>query len=444
MTDDMTDESTTESPLTPPDDAAQTSLLSSEIPSSGIPSSQRPGAPPAPGSSAGGYSLRGAPAGTTVAPPPRPPAAPEAPSGAPRRWPLVLASALIGALVGSAVAVGVTTAIDDDDDGSASEQRQPNSSVIETTHDVQSILAKVEPAVVSVRTVLLDLNVFLEPVPSEGAGTGFVIGADGVIVTNSHVVEGAQEIEVVFPDGQTEAAVVLGRDPDFDIAVLKVERSNLKTVKIGDADQLQVGDDVIAIGNALALEGGPTVTRGIVSALDRTLATPGGSQLEPLIQTDAAINPGNSGGPLVNSAGEVVGINTAIIGGAENIGFAIEINAVQEIIGELRQGKVRKRPFLGVQTISLDEEIAQQFDIDADAGALVLEVVPGSGAELAGLQRGDVIVSIADRDVEESEDVSDIIKDRKAGEKIEITYLRGDERTTVDATLGERASAGSP
>lgn len=401
-------------------------------------------APPAPPPTAGGYALRDTP--HPAAPPPAPSSPPPAPpsvprQGASRRWPIAVSSALIGALVGAGVAAGLMAA--DDDDGSAP-RRGANSSVVKTADNVAEVLAKVEPAVVSVRTRSFDLNAFLEPVPSEGAGTGFVIGADGVIVTNNHVIEGAQEIEVVFPDGEASDAVVLGRDPDFDIAVIKVDRAGLSTVTIGDADELQVGDDVIAIGNALALEGGPTVTRGIVSALDRTLGVPGGGQLEPLIQTDAAINLGNSGGPLVNAAGEVVGINTAIIGGAENIGFAIEIGAVTPVIDELREGRVRTRPFLGVQTITLDADIAEQFDVDADAGVLVLDVVPGSGAELAGLQRGDVIVSIAGDNVEKSEDVAASVRDRKPGDKVPITFLRGSERNTVDATLGERASGGGP
>ena len=379
------------------------------------------------------------PMGAPGTPPPPPGGDAPAPAMS-RRWPTALAAALIGALVGGGVAAGVM-ATDDDD---ASAPPRP-SATIEGGTDVGSVLARVEPAVVSVRTESVSLNIFREPVPAEGAGTGFVIGADGVIVTNAHVVEGASEIQVVFPDRDSPVdAVVLGRDPDLDIAVLKVDRTGLDVVKLGDAGQLQVGDDVIAIGNALALEGGPTVTRGIVSALGRTLDSPTGVQLEPMIQTDAAINPGNSGGPLVNSAGEVIGINTAIIGGAENIGFALEINAAKPVIAELREGTVKTVPFLGVQTFTLDPQLADQFDIQAEEGALVADVTPGSGAELAGLQRGDVIVEIEGKDVAESADVGAVIRKHNPGDRVSITYLRGSQRRTTEARLGQRATATSP
>ncbi len=440
-----------------PDDDARTSIGRGSATDTSDSEPPRPPEPPAGGSppasprppgSLDGISTRPGPLTATSSEPPQPPAGPaggdESPGKAPRRWLVPLIAALIGAVVGAGVAGGIVIASDDDDGTGAAAERQPNSSVIERADNIQEVLAQIEPAVVSVRTRTLDLNVFLEPVPSEGAGTGFIIGSDGVIVTNNHVIQDAQRIEVVLADGDTVEAAVLGRDPDFDIAVLKIDRDGLPTATIGNSDELQVGDDVVAIGNALALEGGPTVTLGIISALDRALAIPGGGQLEPLIQTDAAINPGNSGGPLVNAAGEVVGINTAIIGGAENIGFSIEASAVLPIIEELREGVVRSRPFLGVQTISVDPEVVDQFGIEVDEGALVLEVIPGSAAELAGIQRGDVIVEIAGESVEGSEDVGSIVREHEPGEDIEITIVRAGDEQTVTTELGERAVGGSP
>ncbi|WP_188190148.1 S1C family serine protease [Nonomuraea sp. SYSU D8015] len=200
-----------------------------------------------------------------------------------------------------------------------------------------AILAKIEPSIVTVRTRSIGVNSFLEPVAEQGTGTGFVIGADGLIATNNHVVQGAQTVTVTLRDGRTLAAKVLRSDPAADLAVLRVNAEDLPVAPLGDSSTLRVGDPVIAIGNALALPGGPTVTEGIVSALDRTVQTDAGARLEHVIQTDAAINPGNSGGPLVDASGRIVGINTAAAGDAQNIGFAIAVNGARQTIDDLLQ-----------------------------------------------------------------------------------------------------------
>jgi serine protease Do len=257
-------------------------------------------------------------------------------------------------------------------------------------------------------------------------------------VTNNHVVAGAQTIEVVFADDRKMPARVLGRDPTTDLAVLKVDASDLPVATLGDSGALKVGDDVIAIGNALALEGGPTVTRGIVSAEDRTITAENGIRLEHVIQTDTAINPGNSGGPLVNSAGEVVGINTAVAGDAQNIGFSIAVNAAKPIIEELRQGTTRSRPFLGVKMLTLTPSYAEGLGIKAESGALVADVTPGSGAEVAGLRNGDVITSIDDKEVKAAEDVTSAVNAHKPGDEIKVTFKRGDETKDATVKLGER------
>jgi serine protease Do len=198
--------------------------------------------------------------------------------------------------------------------------------------DVRAVLAKVEPSVVRVSTRLVGLDSANQPVAEEGTGTGFVLASDGLIATNYHVVQGAQSIMVTLSDGQTLPAQVVSSDPAADLAVLHVAASNLAVAPLGNSSNLRVGDPVVAIGNALALPGGPTVTDGIVSALDRTISEDDGATLQHVIQTDAAINPGNSGGPLVDASGHVVGINTAMASEGQNIGFAIAIDGARQTI----------------------------------------------------------------------------------------------------------------
>jgi serine protease Do len=357
---------------------------------------------------------------------------------APRR-PILLAAA-VGAVVGALVAGLLVAAVKDEETARPGRTLNfsNNTSKIARTGDIQEILAKVEPAVVSIRTRTLSLGDFLRPVPGEGAGTGFVIAPDGVIVTNNHVVSGAQTIEVVFADERKMPARVLGRDPTTDLAVLKVDASDLPVAVLGDSSALKVGDDVIAIGNALGLEGGLTVTRGIVSAEDRTITAESGIRLEHVIQTDTAINPGNSGGPLVNSAGEVVGINTAVAGDAQNIGFSIAINAAKPIIEELRQGTTRSRPFLGVKMLTFTPEYAEGLGVSVESGAVVADVTPGSGAEVAGLRTGDVITSIDGKEVKAAEDVTSAVNAHKPGDEIKLTFVRRDKTQEITVKLGER------
>src|SRR5581483_9146983 len=221
--------------------------------------------------------------------------------------------------------------------------------------------------------------------------------------------------------------------------------SGLATVKLGDSDKLRVGDDVVAIGNALALPGGSTVTEGIVSALGRSISDPSES-LSNLIQTDAAINPGNSGGPLVNSAGEVIGMNTAVIQGtpggdaiAQNIGFAIAANTFKQTLAQLRKGgPAAASAFMGVSTITLTSDIKDRYGLSVDKGAVVTEVVPGSPAENGGLAPGDVITKFGGKDISSADDVLAIVRDHKPGDKIAITWERGDKQMTGTITLGSR------
>lgn len=366
------------------------------------------------------------------------PAAPVA-APTPRRRP-VLTAAIAGAVVGALVAGILVTVLRDDRPVASGPAVtfSSNTSKIVRPADIQSILARVQPAVVAIRTRTLSLGDFLRPVPGQGAGTGFVISEDGVVVTNNHVVAGAQSIEVVFGNDRKMPARVLGRDPTADLAVLKVDASGLTPAILGNSDDLRVGDDVVAIGNALALEGGPTVTRGIVSAQNRTIVAENGVRLEHVIQTDTAINPGNSGGPLVNSSGEVVGINTAVAGDAQNIGFSIAITQAKPVIEELRQGTTRTRPFLGVNMFEVTPDVAEELDLGVDKGALVVEVTEGSGAEVGGIRPRDVIVEIDGKTIEDPSDVSDAVRGHKPGDQLKVTVVRDGERQTLDVRLGER------
>lgn len=313
-----------------------------------------------------------------------------------------------------------------------------NGSVISRPGDIQEILTKIEPATVKVEAKVSASSEFDQP--GDSVGSGFVVESDGIIVTNSHVVAGAEEIQVVFDSGETMTAEILGRDPGADLAVLKVEAKGLPTAELGDSTALQVGDDVIAIGNALALEGGPTVTRGIVSALDRTIETEDGGLLTELIQTDAAINPGNSGGPLVNSAGQVVGINTAIADPQDfqNLGFAISIAHAQPFIEDLKLGERLVRPLMGVMSQTVDEQAVDEFGLKVETGALIAEVVDGSPADEAGVKAGDVVVKFDDIKITSAQELTEAVRASAPGRKAVAVIDRFGEKLTLEMTLGER------
>lgn len=370
----------------------------------------------------------------------------EAPPGSGRRrrgWLIPAITALVGGLIGGGI-VAIT------DDNSTVIRYGNNSSVVAQADDVQSVLAKVEPAVVSIRTEAFQRGGFFfnDVQRVRGAGTGMILTPNGDVLTNSHVVEGATTINVtMFNEKAPRAADLVSRDPTRDVAIVRIrDARDLPTVKLGDSAKLAVGDDVLAIGNALDLVGGPTVTRGIVSALNRTLSDDAsGGSFDNLIQTDAAINSGNSGGPLVNAAGEVVGINTVVIqatGGnlVQNIGFAIAINAIKPNLAELQSGKtpVRSTTFLGATLATVTDALRERLQLAAESGVLVDQVVAGSPAENAGLRTGDVIVKFDGTDVEEAQEIVEAVREHKPGDKVEVQYMRGENRRTVTVTLGSR------
>lgn len=264
-------------------------------------------------------------------------------------------------------------------------------------------------------------------------GSGFIISKDGFILTNNHVVEGADEVKVTLDDGRSFVADVKGLDPKLDVALLKIETGQeLPIAVLGDSGTLQVGEWVLAIGNPFGLE--ETVTAGIVSAKERVI---GAGPYDDFIQTDASINPGNSGGPLFNTRGEVVGINTAIVSGGQGIGFATPINAAKLILQQLKETGHVTRGWLGVAVQELTPELAQSFGLKEAKGALVSEVIPNSPAATAGLQRGDIIIAFSGKPVENVGDLPRIVAAAAVGERVPIGIVRDGKRLEIPVTVAK-------
>ena len=306
----------------------------------------------------------------------------------------------------------------------------------------QELVAEVAPAVVSIVVETVAYNFFQQAVPATGAGSGMVVSPDGYIVTNNHVVEDAQKVTVTLSDGSVFAATIVGTDAQTDLAVVKIEAINLTYLHLlsNSLEQLEVLDSVVAVGNALALPGGPTWTTGVISNLGRSIEEENGVVLNDIIQTDAAINPGNSGGPLLNTAGQMVGINVAIASNAENIGFAISTDTIIPIVEDLiAEGKVM-RPYLGVSVMTVTPTVQQYYSLAVDAGALIVSVSIGSPADEAGLRAGDVITEMDGEDISTTEELSLYIASHQIGDEVEIGYYRGNAQQVVTATLKEYPS----
>ncbi|MDQ3147309.1 MAG: trypsin-like peptidase domain-containing protein [Actinomycetota bacterium] len=374
--------------------------------------------------------------------------APPAPQAGTSWWKPALLGGLVGALVAAPVALGVAAALDDDPapaPASAVPVAGSNLELRGEPLDIQGVLGVVQPGVVSIDTELTTTGPFGNPQRGQAAGSGMVIEADGTVLTNAHVIEGATSITVNLADGRSAEADLLGSIPSSDVALVRIKDVEaLDTVTFGSSTDLRVGDDVVAVGNALNLTGTPTVTTGIVSAKDRSVETETGVVLDSLVQTDAAINQGNSGGPLVDATGKVIGVNTAIAGGAENIGFAIAIDALKPLIERIKagDGDLGARPFLGVSTADLsgvNPDVLQNLGVSRTDGAFVAEVTPGSGAAEAGLETGDVILSIDGERVRTTADVGRVVAGGDPGDTVEIGYERNGEERTVTATLGSTA-----
>ena len=308
------------------------------------------------------------------------------------------------------------------------------------------------PAVVNITSRAVAFDFFYGLVPQEGQGSGFIIDKEGHILTNYHVIADARQVEVTLHNRRKYKAQVIGTDRSHDLAVIKISASDLTPATLGDSKSLVVGQKVYAIGNPFGLAG--TLTQGIVSSI-RSVSEPDGTKIDEAIQTDAAINPGNSGGPLLNYHGEVIGINSIIassVGQSAGIGFAIPINTAKAVLNDLVTiGRVR-RPALGIRSLPIGPELAQEIGLPADYGVLIVQVVPGGSAERAGLRGGnqraylgntpimlggDLIVAIDGQPIEDQRDLSDLMNQHRAGDAVTVTIYRGKTKMDVKVTLGE-------
>jgi S1-C subfamily serine protease len=299
---------------------------------------------------------------------------------------------------------------------------------------------------VVVRETSSPFDLFPRAERGESTGTGFVIDEEGSILTNAHVVEGAQRVTVHFQDERTAPARVLGADTSTDVALLRAEPRGLELhpLELGTSEGVRVGDPTVAIGNPFGLE--RTLTTGVVSALQRRIEAPDGIAIEGVLQTDAALNPGNSGGPLIDAAGRVIGINSAIrtgapgVEGSIGIGFAVPIDTARRILPQLREDGRVERPWLGVQAGTVEPEM----NLRVDHGAYIQEVQPGSPAERAGLQPADIIVKVGDREVRRSQDVGAAVDAAKPGDRVKVEVVRGGQRQTVEVELRQRPDTLGP
>lgn len=327
------------------------------------------------------------------------------------------------------------------------QQAQPTKVTLPSLNTVE-LVKLLRPSVVHIQTeVAAGMDVFTgRVIPQTGVGTGSIVDGQGHIITNNHVVEGARRITVALDDGRTFTARLIGGDAFTDLAVIKIDASNLKPATLGDSDALQVGEDLVAIGFALDLEGGPSVTKGVVSAVDRTVG-----DLDGLIQTDTDISSGNSGGPLVNSRGEVIGVNTLTISGsggvtmggqsAQGLNFAISINEAKTIMRSLiERGRV-VRSFLGVRLATVTPAIARNNILPVERGAIIMTVDPNTPAGRAGIQANDIIVAMDGQAIRSAASLLRFLTANPPGKKVSVELFRGSAKRTVEVTLGERPAS---
>jgi serine protease Do len=322
-----------------------------------------------------------------------------------------------------------------------------NKPVTQEETDIANVVEKVSPSVVSIVTTSQTVSPYYGAQEEDSAGTGIIISKDGYVLTNKHVIDGASTVQVVTSDGTTYDNVnVLGSDPLNDVAFLKIpDVSSLTAAELGDSSSIRVGQKVVAIGNSLG-QYQNTVTSGIISGTGRPISAQSGDNVEnltDLIQTDAAINPGNSGGPLLNLAGQVIGINTAIIQDAQGIGFSIPINATKGAMKGVLAGKGVHRAFLGVNYITITADVAKHYKLSVKKGAYVYgvsnkaSVVSGSPADKAGVKDKDVITKVGGIEVGDKGDVSSLIAEYAPGDTVQLTILRDGKTMTLNVTLSE-------
>lgn len=306
------------------------------------------------------------------------------------------------------------------------------------TLSVAEIAKRIAPSVVQVLTEAVQFDFFNRPTPVQGVGTGEVLDANGNILTNNHVVEGERSITVTFRDGRSVAAKIIGADPDTDLAVIRVEGPAAPPIALGSSANLEVGEEVVAMGHALGLPGGPTVTAGIISALGRSIDAGNDQVYRHLIQTDAAINPGNSGGPLLNRKGQMIGINSAKIESGEGVGFAIAIDQALPLVQELiAKGKI-ERGYLGVSTVTITPALAKSRGLGVSTGVGLVSVANDSPAGRAGLRANDILVGAAGKPLRNVADLDDLLLHFRSGSTVRIEVVRAGSTVTVEVAVGSR------
>ncbi len=329
-------------------------------------------------------------------------------------------------------------------------------SITEDEKNNIAVYEKMADGVVNVTSTAVQMDFFFNAYPTQGSGSGSIIDTKGNILTNHHVVANAQKLEVTLADGSKWPAILVGSDPDNDLAVIKIDalREKLKVVPMGDSKNLRIGQKVLAIGNPFGLQ--RTLTTGIISSLGRTIRSEVGTMIEDVIQTDAAINPGNSGGPLLNSDGEIIGINSAIIspsGGNVGIGFAIPVNTAKRVVPELLTKGYVTYPWIGATIQSLIPEIARYRKLEIERGAMIAEVAKGGPADKAGLKGGnqrvqvgnmivlvggDIVVKADQQDVKTNDELIRYIREKKPRDTILLKIYRNGSFVDIKVTLGER------
>lgn len=345
-------------------------------------------------------------------------------------------------LVIAAVAAGTLVLVDrGDDDSSATAGGGVPVTIAADGDSLHALVMQARPSIVAIHTTVNQTDMYGREFLGEAAGTGWVVSADGYIATNAHVVEGSESISVTLGDGETEVAELVASDPRVDLAVLRIDRGDLVPLPFGDSGALNVGDSVVAIGNALDLGAEPTVTGGIVSAKDRTIVDPDGQTLVDLIQTDAAINLGNSGGPLLDMQGRVVGVNTAVSGRGENIGFAISIDRAKTMIEQLQNGEVPLHALLGVttqavSTVDSENESSDEPGSTNPTGAEIVSIAPGTGAADSELEVGDVVLDVDGETITTPRNLVAAIARREPGDDVVVTVGRDGETISIEVTLG--------
>ena len=404
-------------------------------------------APPGPWWSGGAQPGYGAAAPLSGSNPPAP-IAPGPPAASLKTGRGVLVGAIVGALVGSLVTGGLFLAFRDDAPKSSTSTTSGSALVTNngTTPvtpipntasggiNVKGVLGRVRPSVVKID---------VQTSQGRGGGTGFLVTSDGTIVTNAHVVEGANDVQVTLANGDQKVAKVKGVDAAHDLAVIRIDGSGFSAIAFGDSDALAPGDPVVAVGNALGL--GISVTSGVISALDRTVDEPNGATILGALQTDAAINPGNSGGPLVNSQGQVIGVNTAIASPSQstNVGFAISISSARHIIEALIAGKAPRDAFFGVTSEDVTPTLVRKHDLKVDHGAYVVSTASGSAAQSSGIKAGDVVIEIDGTAINGRDELRRFIRRHSPGDRVPFTIVdaAGAQRV-VAVRLGEAPAAG--